>query len=111
MERSMAAENGWNEWSKHVLKELERLNSNYEALRQAQEEMKADLSRTAGVIGCLEEVRLWKERVDEVLSPTQLETLTKDVQQLKNFKTVAITVWAVLQAATGLGIATLLKLF
>jgi hypothetical protein len=28
----MGIENGWNEWSKHVLKELERLNSCYTGL-------------------------------------------------------------------------------
>lgn len=26
--------NGWNEWSKYVLKELERLNDNYEGLQK-----------------------------------------------------------------------------
>ena len=25
-------QNGWNEWSKHILSELERLNSSYESL-------------------------------------------------------------------------------
>jgi hypothetical protein len=27
-------QNGWNEWSRHVLKELERLNTNYENLQE-----------------------------------------------------------------------------
>lgn len=28
----MASENGWNEWSRHVLAELERLNGGYESI-------------------------------------------------------------------------------
>lgn len=31
----MANENGWNEWSKHVLAELERLNNCYEELNKS----------------------------------------------------------------------------
>ena len=29
-----ASEDGWDQWAKFVLKELERLNANYETLRQ-----------------------------------------------------------------------------
>ena len=29
-----ASEDGWDQWAKYVLKELERLNANYETLRK-----------------------------------------------------------------------------
>ena len=29
-----ASEDGWDQWAKYVLKELERLNANYETLRE-----------------------------------------------------------------------------
>lgn len=103
--------NGWNEWSKHVLKELERLNNNYESLRATQEEMKAALSQTVSAMTALDEVRQWKSNMDEVMSPSQLKTLSEDVQSLKNFKITAITIWAVIQALTGFGLAFLFKLF
>jgi hypothetical protein len=52
--------NGWNEWSKYVLKELERLNDNYEALQkdftQQIQEVKieiATLKVKAGVWGLI----------------------------------------------------------
>ena len=38
----MGDSNGWGEWSKHVLIELERLNNNMEALRQDFQESKLD---------------------------------------------------------------------
>ena len=106
----MAAENGWNEWSKRVLKELERLNVNYESLRVVHEEMKSDLGKTVAALDNLDDLRIWKEKVDEVMSPSQLKALAEEVQRLKNFKTVAITVWAVAQTLTGVGVAILLKI-
>ena len=33
----MTDANSWTEWSQHVLKELERLNDNYESLREGNE--------------------------------------------------------------------------
>tara|TARA_Y100000310_G_C20428327_1_gene690162 strand:+ start:278 stop:598 length:321 start_codon:yes stop_codon:yes gene_type:complete len=104
-----SATNGWKEWSKHVLKELERLNDNYESLRLMNEEIKAEMSKTSTALEGVEDLRAWKSRVDEVVSPSQLKEMAKDVQSLKNFKLMAVTVWAVAQAAMGLGLAWLLR--
>ena len=105
------ATNGWKEWSKHVLKELERLNTNYESLKAMNEEIKTELSKTHVALEGIEDLRSWKARVDEVISPTQMKELSDDVKALKNFKLVAVTVWAVAQAITGVVIAVMLKLF
>jgi len=93
-------QNGWNEWSKHILKELERLNDNYESLRNVNEEIKAELTRVSSVKSEVGEIKVWKTKIDEVLSPTQLKELSDDVQKLKTFKTVAVTVWLVVQFLT-----------
>ena len=45
----------------------------------------------------VDELRSWKEKVDEVVSPTQLSDLKKEVESLTLFKTKAITVFAVIQ--------------
>jgi len=37
------SENGWNEWSRHVLKELERLNDNYEKIQSDVSDLKGRL--------------------------------------------------------------------
>lgn len=34
---------GWGEWPKHVLKELERLNNNYESLTEKIDSIKSDV--------------------------------------------------------------------
>ena len=48
--------NGWNEWSKYVLKELERLNTCYERLDEKLDKVNNDiitLKLKAGVWGAL----------------------------------------------------------
>ena len=45
----------------------------------------------------VDELRAWKEKVDEVASPSQLSALIKEVESLKLFKIKAITVFAVVQ--------------
>jgi len=92
--------NGWNEWSRHVLKELERLNENYEILREMNQEIKEEMGKTSQIKDDLEIIKKWKERVDDVVSPTQLADLSKEVSDLKTFKTTAITVWLVIQGLT-----------
>ena len=43
----------------------------------------------------------WKDKVDEVASPSQLQVKFNEVEDLKQFKTKAITIFAVVQFAMG----------
>jgi|TARA_R110001583_G_scaffold16234_8_gene66214 hypothetical protein len=95
-------QNGWNEWSRHILKELERLNENYEGLRIMNEEIKVELSRASSVKEEVLELKTWKKELDEVSSPTQLKELVEEVRSLKTFKTMAVTIWAVVQFLTAM---------
>jgi|2_EtaG_2_1085320.scaffolds.fasta_scaffold135164_2 hypothetical protein len=103
---SMTQENGWNEWSKHVLKELERLNESYESLRTTVEEIKTDVGSVAVTERRVDEIHQWRGQVDDVASPPQLKELVVDVQKLKTFRTTAITVWVVIQMLTSIALAT-----
>jgi hypothetical protein len=51
------------------------------------------------------ELKTWKERIDEVTSPPQLKSLVEQVQDLKDFKTKAITIFMVVQAVVGFVLA------
>ena len=127
--------NGWNEWSKHVLKELERLNNNYENLgekidsikgevREEISDIKTDITKVkamghtvdeikawkksyedAAVLKTQIEVKEWKAAMDEVASPTQVKELTKKVETLDKFKTQAVTIFLVAQALVGIALA------
>jgi len=91
------SENGWAEYSKLVLKELETLGTGIEALRSELQSMKQELALLRSKEDKVDELKAWKEKIDEVASPTQLKDLTKEVDELKLFKTKAITVFAVVQ--------------
>jgi hypothetical protein len=128
-------ENGWAEWSKHVLKELERLNTNYENLNTKIDSIKSDVhEEIAGlkneitkvkamqynldeikawkktyedeaVLKTIKELKTWKGDIDEVTSATQLDNYLTIVKDLQTFKTQAITIFLVVQALVGIAIA------
>ena len=92
-----SSQNGWNEYSKLVLKELETLARTIGELRTELQEVKQELAKMQVREDRIDEIRVWKEKIDEVASPSQLETAIKDLDDLKMFKTKAITIFAVVQ--------------
>ena len=92
-----SSQNGWNEYSKLVLKELETLARTIGELRTELQEVKQELAKMQVREDRIDEIRVWKEKIDEVASPSQLETAIKDLDDLKIFKTKAITIFAVVQ--------------
>ena len=93
----MADENGWSEYSRLVLKELETLASSIQSLNAEIQDLKQEIARMREREDRVDELRAWKEKVDEVASPSQMQTMVKDVEDLKMFKTKAITIFAVVQ--------------
>lgn len=96
---------GWTEWSKHVLKELERLNDSQEALRTKLEEVQQGIAGMQSGRDIVDDLKIWKKEIDEVVSPTQLKELLETVDGLEKFKVKAITVFIVLQTIIGIIIA------
>ena len=92
-------DNGWSEYSRLVLKELETLAKGIDGLRQELQDVKQELAKMQVREDKVEEIKVWKEKIDEVASPTQLKELVDEVNELKLFKTKAITVFAVVQFA------------
>ena len=107
---SDSKQNGWNEYSKLVINELERLNDGISNLNTEIQSLKKEIVELKGKEENYRELRVWKQAVDEVASPTQLKETIKDVSDLKTFKTQAVTVFLIVQAAVGISIA-LLKFF
>ena len=90
-------ENGWNEWSRHVLKELERLNDNYEILRQVNEDIKSEMTKIGSLKTDINDLKIWRARIDDVASPAQLKELVVEVENLKLFKGKAIAIFTTVQ--------------
>ena len=93
----MPEDNGWSEYSRLVLKELETLATSIQSLNAEIQELKQEIARMREREDRVDELRAWKEKVDEVASPSQMQTMVKDVEDLKMFKTKAITIFAVVQ--------------
>ena len=89
--------NGWSEYSRLVLKELETLATAITSLNSEIQELKQEIARMREREDRVDDLKAWKEKVDEVASPTQLQAALKEVDELKMFKTKAITVFAVVQ--------------
>ena len=94
-------QNGWNEYSRLVLKELETLANGIDGLRDELVEVKQELAKMQVREDKVVELKEWKDKIDEVASPTQLNAALKEIEDLKQFKTKAITIFAVVQFAMG----------
>jgi len=95
----MSNDSGWGEYSRLVLKELETLALGIKELNESLQEVKRDITEMRAREDKVQELAAWKARIDEVASPSQLKELHQEVNDLKLFKTKAITVFAVIQFA------------
>ena len=97
-----AKQNGWNEYSKLVLKELESLSLSIDNLNGEIQEIKREMVETRVKEDRVTDLKIWKEKVDEVCSPTQLKELIEKVETLNSFKVKAIGVFIAVQFLMGL---------
>jgi predicted nuclease with TOPRIM domain len=74
---------GWKEWSNHVLKELERLNSNYENLRDEVVRTNQELVKTAAMKHAVNELAIWKRDVDKVVNEEDLREMKKCASKIQ----------------------------
>ena len=84
-----------------VLAQLQSLSQAMEALRGDLQFVRQEITELKAKEDKVVELREWKQKVDEVASPTQLAKLVQEVQDLNNFKTKAVTIFAVVQFAMG----------
>jgi len=93
----------WSHYIKVLLAEIKQINNNVKNLEDRIADLKNDMITMTAQYSAkhdkLHELEEWKKKIDEVVSPTQLGTLTKEVDELKTFKAKAITVFAVVQFA------------
>jgi len=90
-------QNGWNEYSRLVLQELERLSDNIEGLKGEIQHVKQEIAKMQVREDKVDELRAWKDKVDEVASPSQIKEMVSSIEELKTFKTKAVTIFAVVQ--------------
>lgn len=100
-------DNGWDKYSLLVLQQLEALSKGIDGLRVELQDVKKELTELKAREDRVVELRSWKDKIDEVASPTQLNIALKEIEDLKLFKTKAVTIFAVVQfmMATALAVS------
>jgi|SaaInlStandDraft_5_1057022.scaffolds.fasta_scaffold427201_1 ribosomal protein L29 len=98
-------QNGWNEYSRLVLAELEKLNNSVEELSDDITDLRQEITKIKSIKHDIADIKEWRKDLSEVVSPTQLKEVRKDIDNLKTFKTISTTVWLVVQIAFGIAIA------
>jgi len=93
----MADSNSWETYSKLVLQQLETLSHGIEGLRTELQDMKSQLTELKAKEDRVQDIKVWKEKMDDVASPPQLKSALQEIEDLKQFKTKAITTFTVVQ--------------
>ena len=105
----MPNDSGWETYSKLVLQQLETLNTGIESMRKELQDVKEQITKIKAKEDRLEEIKVWKDKVDEVASPNQMKYAFRELEQLKTFKTKAVTIFMVVQFA--MAVAVLISRF
>tara|TARA_A100001515_G_C4538992_1_gene199554 strand:+ start:323 stop:643 length:321 start_codon:yes stop_codon:yes gene_type:complete len=93
----MANDQGWETYSKLVIQQLETLNVGIENMRKELQDVKEQITKIKAKEDRLEELKTWKDKIDEVASPSQIKYAMRELENLKTFKTKAVTIFAVVQ--------------
>lgn len=96
---------GWNEYSKLVLEQLESLSQGIDSLRDEMQEIKQELAIMKTKEDRVTELKAWKDKLDEVVSPRQLSRAIREIEELKTFRTKAVTIFMVVQTLMGIALA------
>ena len=99
----------WGDYSKLVLKELERLNDNYDKMRVDMDtrfnELNQKLTEVKNVEKTVNVNTLWIERVNDVWSPTQMKEAKDEIYKQKSRWVAAIAIVTFVQIAIGVALA------
>jgi DNA repair exonuclease SbcCD ATPase subunit len=106
--------NSWGEYSKLVLKELERLNESTEKMRtdmdQRFNELNTKITEIKNIEGKVASQAIWIDKVNEIWSPTQMKEAKDEIYKQKTRWVAAIAIISFIQIIIGFGISIWLKL-
>jgi|TARA_R100001460_G_C3414604_1_gene160095 hypothetical protein len=97
--------NGWENYSKLVLQQLETLSGGIDALRSELQDVKYQLTELKAKEDKVQELKMWKEKMDDIASPPQLKVALQEIEELKLYKTKAVTAFMVVQFVMATAIA------
>lgn len=78
--------NGWNEWSKYVLKELEKLGDICDSLADEINALNVELTKISGIKHAIQDLKEWKSTVEEAVNQNDLMSLKQFYIDNKDIK-------------------------
>ena len=93
----MSEESSWDQYSRLVLQQLETLSNGIEGLRAELQDVKSQLTELKAKEDRVQDLKEWKEKIDDIASPSQLQSALQEIEDLKTFKTKAVTIFAGVQ--------------
>ena len=93
----MSDNEGWETYSKLVIQQLETLNVGIESMRKELQDVKEQITKIKAKEDRLEELKTWKDKIDEVVSPSQMKYAMRELEDLRTFKTKSVTIFMVVQ--------------
>ena len=103
------SKDSWADYSKLVLKELERLNENHEKMRSDFDlrlnEMNLKLNDVKGIEKSVNQNSEWIQKVNDVWSPVQMKEAKDELYRQKNRWVAAIAVMSFIQIIIGIAIS------
>ncbi len=98
-------QDGWETYSKLVLQQLETLSGGIDSLRSELQDVKGQLTELKAKEDRVQDLKSWKEKMDDIASPPQIKTALDDIEDLKTFKTKSIAIFMAVQTMMGLAMA------
>ena len=98
----MSDQSGWNEYSRLVLKELETLAIGISNLSTEIQDVKREIALIKDREDKVDKLTEWKDKVSDIVSPSQLDQMVKEIKELKEYKVKSMTVFAIVQFGMGL---------
>jgi len=103
--------NGWETYSKLVLQQLETMASGIESLKNELQDVKGQLTELKAKEDRVQDLKAWKEKMDDVASPPQIRDALQEIENLKTFRTRAATIFMIVQAGMGFTMAWIMEMF
>ena len=104
----------WGDYSKLVLKELQRLNENYDKMRIDMDsrfnELNIKLTEVKNIEGKVNSQSAWIEKVNDVWSPTQMKEAKDELYKQKTRWVAARAIISFIQMLVGVGITIWVKM-
>lgn len=101
----MADGQAWDSYFKLTLQQLEGLVNSVNSVKDELHSISDEIIKLKERENKVNDLIAWKQKIDDVVSPSQLDKAIRELEDLRMFKTKAVTIFAVVQFAMAVAVA------